>query len=813
MSAFWFVTALALRRFRARGGSGLAAVLGVAAAAAVLAGILVGATVARDRSIAQVIDRLPASSQSVRAVWFGVPAGPDERYPGLATAADEALAGVPVPAPTPIVLVRESTVGGRFVGLAAVDGLAPHVRLISGRLPGACRPDRCEVLRLRGVGRLPDVEGLRIVEVGRATLRSSRLFGDFLEPTDNALDDAALAPVLNGPGRYHSPPPGPLVVADGVAGLVASPVLARTYRSYAWVSALGSGTPRAWDVDRMLDDVAQARSRLSSQSTSWSMIGPEQELRAADRSTTTASRRLLLVGGEGVALLVAFAILAAGALRADLERARRRLSWFGARRSQTLLLGGVESLLIGVSGTLAGWLIGTALGALGASLAGAPVGPALRASVLTPAGLVLALALAALATAVIWVSASVPSRRDRALGGGEVAAGVALLLALVAVLGGSVDEDRLASDGGAAVLLLLLPGLIALVAAIAASRLAPLAARWLSRPRRALTLRLAATPVARRVGTGAVAVAFLTLAVGLALFAGSYRATLSQGEHDQAAFEVPADLVVREDLGALVPVLDAAPLEKFAELVRPGSALPVARFNASAGRSDTISGVTALGLRPAAVAQLPLWRESWGVSRGELERVVGAGDGTTLKGIPVPGDELRLQVGSTLLDIRAVVQGPDGLVGTLKGLREAGRAGVVVFTLPEGLRGGKLVALDLITPRIIEGGADAGVALRGRVALRVDGASLAGWIGTGGVTAGATTAERGTRGRIHAHPTAAGATSPRSGHRRRQAPGHRHRGGRGAGGRRRRNAAVAGQRRARPGRDRRRRVALPRHSR
>ncbi len=250
VSSAWFVAALALRRFRARGGSGLAAVLGVAAAAAVLAGILVGATVARDRSIAQAVDRLPTSSQSVRAVWFGVPAGRDERYPSLVTAADEALAAVPVPAPTPIVLVRESTVGGRFVGLAAVDGLAPHVRLLRGRLPGPCRPERCEVLRLRGVGRLPDVEGLRIVEVGRATLRSSRLFGDFLEPTDNALDDAALAPVLRGPGRYHSPPPGPLVVADGVAGLVASPVLARTYRSYAWVSPLGSGTPRAWDVER-----------------------------------------------------------------------------------------------------------------------------------------------------------------------------------------------------------------------------------------------------------------------------------------------------------------------------------------------------------------------------------------------------------------------------------------------------------------------------------------------------------------------------------------------------------------------------------
>jgi hypothetical protein len=82
MRSIGFVALLALRRFF-RGGSGLAAVLGVAAAAAVLAAILVGSTVARDRSVTQAIDRLPASNQSVRAVWFGVPAGDTESYPAL----------------------------------------------------------------------------------------------------------------------------------------------------------------------------------------------------------------------------------------------------------------------------------------------------------------------------------------------------------------------------------------------------------------------------------------------------------------------------------------------------------------------------------------------------------------------------------------------------------------------------------------------------------------------------------------------------------------------------------------------------------
>ena len=91
---------------------------------------------------------------------------------------------------------------------------------------------------------LPDVPGLRVVEVGTATLRSRQLFGDFLAPTDNALADAQLAPALRDAAQYHRPPPAPLVVAEGVARLASSPVLARSYRSYAWVQPLSAGTPR-----------------------------------------------------------------------------------------------------------------------------------------------------------------------------------------------------------------------------------------------------------------------------------------------------------------------------------------------------------------------------------------------------------------------------------------------------------------------------------------------------------------------------------------------------------------------------------------
>ena len=447
MRSATYVIGLAFRRLRRRNGGALGAALGIAAAAAVLAGILVGATVAKDRSVAQNVERLPAATRAVRASWFGVPAGRDESWRTLDGQARAALAQLPAGEPVPIVLVREATLGRAFVGLAAVDGLAPHVLLRSGRLPRACTPERCEVLRLRGEGRLPDVPGLRIVQVGTASLRSRQLFGDFLPPTDNALEDAELAPALARSDRYHRPAPGPLVVAEGVAGLVSSPVLARAYRSYGWVQRLSGGTPRLWEIDPLLDDADRARAELQARSPSWSLSVPTQELRAAERDATVSGRRLLLVGGEAAALLVAFAVLAAGALRRDLASARRRLTWHGARRWQRVLLTATESVAIGLGGGAVGWVIGSAAGAVAASLAGAPVGAVLRESVLSPGGLLLGLAVALLAALVIAVTVSLEIRGRARIGPLEIAATVAVVAVLAVLASGSVDAGELASGG------------------------------------------------------------------------------------------------------------------------------------------------------------------------------------------------------------------------------------------------------------------------------------------------------------------------------------------------------------------------------
>jgi hypothetical protein len=284
------------------------------------------------------------------------------------------------------------------------------------------------------------------------------------------------------------------------------------------------------------------------------------------------------------------------------------------------------------------------------------------------------------------------------------------------------------------VVLLLLPGLVAFVAAVAASRLLPAAGRRLAR-RGGTSARLAGVSLARSPGAAGIAAAFLALAVGLAVLAEAYRSTLSDGERDQAAYAVPTDVVVREDLRALVPVLRAAPLQRYEAIPGVESVHAVVRVQASAGPSAAVSGVTVLGVPEAAIRSLPLWRDDWGASRGGLASAIAPEGDVALQGLRLSGSRLRVAVGPSLLSFRATVELPDGSFrGVELGAADADRPTVLAAELPDGARGTRLVSITLVPPRIVERGSDEGVALRGTTTLRVLDGSLAGWLGERGAT-------------------------------------------------------------------------------
>ena len=186
-----------------------------------------------------------------------------------------------------------------------------------------------------------------------------------------------------------------------------------------------------------------------------------------------------------------------------------------------------------------------------------------------------------------------------------IAAGLALAVA-AALVRGAADTEEVLRGGGSGALLIALPVAVVAIVGIVAARVLPrlvlLVARAL--PDRRLTARLALLSIARRPGAGATAVAFLVVSIGLAVFAGTYRATLEQGRRDQAAFALGADLVLREDLSRLVPVREVATPERLQRLGPRVAAAPVLRATGNVAGLSDVTGVAVLGVEPALLRTL-----------------------------------------------------------------------------------------------------------------------------------------------------------------------------------------------------------------
>jgi hypothetical protein len=681
--------------------------LGLAAAAATLSAVLAASLVAQDRSLARRVAELPDTARAVRAVWFGVPPAARPGREELGRAARRALAGVVRGEPEEVVLLRRTSIGGALVDLGGAEGLARWIRLESGRLPRTCTPERCEVVALAGRGPTPHLETLRLVVVGRARLRSDLLFGEFLPA-----------------GVYHQPATPPLLLAEGVDAIAANEELGSIYRSYAWVVPLRGGSLHAWEADDLGERVSRAGASLRAEDVSFDLTAPVAEISEAGETGRAAGRRLLLVGGQAAALLLAFAVLAAATLRRDAAAARRRLTWFGARRFQLELLTAAEVVAVTLAGTVAGWTAGIGISAFVARQAGSPVGAVLANSVFTGPGIVAAAVLAGVTALVVFfaVRASPVRVGGVSLAPVDVAALGALAVVVAVLVRGPADADALAHEGGTGALLLLLPGLVAFVAAVACARLLVPALRALERVARrgAVSLRLAALSLARNPGYAAVAIAFLTVSLGLALFAEAYRSTLSRGQADQAAYAVPVDAIVREDLRELVRPLDAASLEQFEAAAGGGEASAVLRLNGTVGRLEGPRGVTVVGLPAERLATLDGWRDDHAPRpQEELARLIEPGRPAALRGIAIPDGarELRLPIELTgdPIGVTASLATPDGAFVSLDlGQARRGTPLTLRAPIPPEARGGTLVGLAFRPPfRIEEPGASAGRAARG----------------------------------------------------------------------------------------------------
>jgi hypothetical protein len=721
-----------LRLVGARLGAGgerlMLVALGIVAGAAVLAAVLAGRLVMEDRSLQLAVGQLPPDDRTVQAVWSGAVTSFSQLDPKV-TPKIEALTGEK---PVAAMLFREASIQGRLVNVRAADDLNAWVTLDSGRLPKPCVPSHCEVLRIKGTGPIPATKDLNLIEVGRATIKPDAPFAQFVLPTPPTEQVARAV-------RYHTPQPSPTVIANGVAAISKTPELETFYRAYGWFLPVGHGEVHPWAIDAFEQKVQRLTAALEAGSDQFQVTAPNDTLAAAASTSRVAARRLLLLGGEGGALLIAFTVLAAAALRRDVTDARRRLTWFGARRWQVELFTLAESTAVAGAATVAGWALGGAVAALIALRASSPAGEIVAHALLTSGGIGAAVAVAASAGLLLYATVRAPGMQlgRLALTPLDMAALGAIAVVLVGWARGSVGAQQLAGGGGTNAFLLLVPALIVFAAAVISARVLAPALRALGRAGRRgpVALRLAAASLARNPGHAAVAATFLVASLGLALFAVGYRSTLTQGQRDEAAFAVPADYVLTEDFNQLVPVPHGAQRVN-------GPSTQVVRLSGNVPSGTTFGF---LALPRQAIETVGGWRGDFATkTRARLAAAVAPSE-TPLRTVALPaGRQLTLTAAGTGDDIgvRAFFRSPLGdYVAVGLGHTRAGHTVLLHARVPFRHATLAQIRFDILNSGRLTANAGTGIqpSAKGTVSfgtLRVNGQAvpLPNWIGTGGIS-------------------------------------------------------------------------------
>ena len=251
-------------------------------------------------------------------------------------------------APAAAMLFREASIQGRLVNLRAANDLGRYVRLVSGRLPTMCVPAHCEVLRLQGAGPIPSTPRLRLIEVGRAVLKPDAPFASFVLP---------------------APPPSRSRARSSTTRRSRLPSCSRTesqasrgrheletfYRSYGWFVPIARDV-HPWAVDAFARKVQRLTAQIGASSDEFRGDRADRcDSRPRRRRRRSRPGACCSSAAKAAHSCCAFTILAAAALRRDVTDARRRLTWFGARRWQVELFTLAESIALATVGTVVGW--------------------------------------------------------------------------------------------------------------------------------------------------------------------------------------------------------------------------------------------------------------------------------------------------------------------------------------------------------------------------------------------------------------------------------------------------------------------------
>jgi hypothetical protein len=683
LRAGWTPVRLAAARAKAAPAAPLLVAAGVAIAVALLGTAAGAGALAGERAARDALARLPVQERALRISWSGGLA------PGVPQRARATLRDLtPAPQTSSVLLLATRTdaggpsESGPVVQLAAIAPLGRWIRLTSGRLPRSCTPRRCEVVQVGGprADKTLTRGDSTVVVVGRGRLASSVPLGFVPRAGVPAGGDRARTPRVLVGGD-----PNALDALTGYDGV---------FRSHGWSAALDLGGRPSWQLGALRARMERTANALSGEDESFSLAAPTDALAASAARAAAARRRMALVGAGAAALLGAFAFLAAGLMRRDLEAERARLRRRGAHGVQLAALDAVEGLGPALAGVLTGGAVAIAVTLVRAHDAAVPAGTLVSYALLRPGALLAALACWVVAGGVVAIGAR-PWGPASGRVADALAIGAALALAVALARGGAR-----AGDPGDPLPTLLVP-MALLVAALVLARAAPAALRGIevAARRGPLQLRMAALGVARGSGGPALTVAVVALACALACFAAAYRSTLQHGAADQAAFRVPMDVTVQES-GAFVAPFAAAPPARWRALAGGGPVVPVIRRDGSLPGTQT--GMTVLGVPAADLAGVRQWRPAGGASRDELAARLRSAASAPPAGVPVrDGDRdvsLRVRSAGDALDLTADLVGPDGSVEQVRVGRSAPTEATLRARLPAGARGRKLVALEATEP-------------------------------------------------------------------------------------------------------------------
>ena len=621
---------VAVRRMRERK-LALAIVAGALAAAAALMGWSgIAAALSQEESVRVRLSEVRSDERSMQVVYHLQIGEGDSRRDDVERVF-RAFADVTEPPRRVSMLHR---VGPSGVRLVTVEEPQRDVAVTAGRMPEGCVAQVCEALALAGEFRLGQTvalgRGVVARVVGRGAVRPEALAVDseVLTRTPDLTDEALLV-------RDLGPPIGVFARETGTSVVTTAALDPKAVR--------GSSLRALSERLRVAFVEVERTGPLIETAAPFAFL---DEL--ADRGDV-ARERLLLVAGQGAALIVAFAAFAAAARRRDTLRLGEQLTTLGASRVQTALARLVEAALPPLLGAVAG----VAALAVAAPLVAVKHGlPSRFARDALSAQTLLAIALVTAAAVALLFASMTPRRRSRfGVGALELAAVVALaMIVWQTATSGALDPEGIEAGQRGGPVLIVLPTLAFLASGVLLLRLLPLileAAERLAR-RASFGLRLAFMTAARSPAETAAATTFLAVALGVSLFGLNYRATLDRQARDEAHFAAGAAWRVIERAPAekpvsLRPAVDVGPADRRPPTVADEDSLnrdfdvtPLSRFSVATVEQPTpalrfearvqeasVGGreleVEVLGIPARRIPDLLGWRNNFaGLSRTQI---------------------------------------------------------------------------------------------------------------------------------------------------------------------------------------------------